>query len=434
MPQDQSRGPSRRHDPYAALRNRNFALYTAGTMLSGVGFGAQSLAIGLEVYQRTSDPFLLGLTGLVTAIPMILLILPAGYIADAFDRRGVIMLSGAGLAVASLCLAYISYRRGSVGLMFLVMFVSATAATLGRPARTALLPLLVPRDIFENSVAWRMSLQQVSGVVGPALGGFLVAWHIPSAYVFCAVTTMCQVAILPLLRIEQKRERRQSEPLSTSVILAGLRFVWKTRLLFTTMALDLFAVLLGGAVYLLPVFALDILGVGEKGLGWLRAAPAAGALAMALIQAHLPPMKRAGRNMLLAVAGFGAATIVFGFSKSFWLSMAMLFLTGALDNISVVVRHTLMQLLTPDPMRGRVSAVSAIFIGSSNELGGFESGIVAKWTTPVVSVVSGSIGTLIVVAAAAWASPRLRRFGRLSDADPGSLEPTNTAEPATDGA
>jgi MFS family permease len=226
------------------------------------------------------------------------------------------------------------------------------------------------------------------------------------------------VFVLFLALLRAKQEKAPDRSLSLQALLMGARFAWRQRLLLTTISLDLFAVLLGGAVYLLPVYARDILAVGERGLGWLRSAPALGSLCMAMLLAHLPPMRRAGRNLLLAVAGFGLATVVFGFSKSFWLSWAMLFLTGLFDNVSVVVRHTLQQLLTPDDMRGRVSAVTSIFIGSSNELGGFESGLVARVFSPVVSVVSGGIGTLCVVAITALASPALRRFGSMASVRP----------------
>jgi MFS family permease len=226
--------------------------------------------------------------------------------------------------------------------------------------------------------------------------------------------------MLTQLHLSGSAPRRVGQA-SFQSLLAGLKFVSQARLILIVITLDLFAVLLGGAVYLLPIFAQDILKVGATGFGWLQAAPAAGAFCMAICLAYLPPMKRAGRNLLLAVAGFGVATIIFGLSTSFWLSFAMLFLTGLFDNISMVIRHTLMQLLTPDQMRGRVSAVTTIFIGASNELGGLESGVVARWFGPVFSVVSGGIGTIVVVALTALVSPQLRTFGALHEAKP--IEP-----------
>ena len=298
--------------------------------------------------------------------------------------------------------------------MYALLFLDASMMTVGRPARTALLPQLVPAEVFPNAVTWNTSLMHIASVVGPALGGFVVAVSVHSAYFVAAAGSLWLAFILTRIRFRPVEER--PEPANWQTLVAGIRFVWDKRILFTLMALDLFAVLLGGAVYLLPIFAEDILHVGATGFGYLRAAPAVGAFLMAVAMIYLPPMKRAGHALLLAVAGFGIATIFFGFSQNFLLSWVMLFLTGALDNISMVVRQTLTQLLTPDRMRGRVSAVSGIFIGASNELGGFESGLVAQWFGPVISVVSGGIGTILVVTGAAALSPQLLRLGALHEA------------------
>jgi MFS family permease len=265
-----------------------------------------------------------------------------------------------------------------------------------------------------------MSLQHIGSVLGPALGGLVVALYVPGAYVISAIGSL--LFLLMLFRLEVRPVERTAEPRSLRTVLAGLRFVWRARMILTMITLDLFAVLLGGAVYLLPIYAEDILQVGATGFGWLQSAPAAGAFCMAILLAYLPPIKHAGRILLLAVAGFGVATIIFGLSTSFWLSLAMLFLTGAFDNISMVIRHTLTQLLTPDQMRGRVSAVGSIFVGASNELGGLESGLVAHWFSPVISVVSGGIGTILVVLGAALLSPKLRAFGALHDVKPVKIE------------
>jgi len=404
------------HDPYAALRMRDFRFFMIGSVLAQIGAGAQSVAIGWEIYSRTNDAFALGMTGLVQAAPMMLFMLPAGYLADAFSRRALIVISMIGSAITSAGLAVASLNQAPVTAMYLLLFLNASVNVIARPARAAILPLLVPRKVFENAVSWRISLQQISSVAGPAVGGFLASAGAPLVYLVAAGTTLACVLFVVVLKVSQE-ERTESAP-SLRALLVGARFAWQQRLLFTTMSLDLFAVLLGGAVYLLPIYARDILGVGEQGLGWLRAAPAFGSFVMAVLLAHQPPMRRAGRNLLLAVAGFGLVTVVFGFSTSFWLSFAMLFLTGLFDNVSMVVRTTLQQLLTPDDMRGRVSAVTSIFIGSSNELGGFESGLVARVFSPVVSVVSGGIGTLCVVAITALASPSLRRFGSMTGIAP----------------
>ncbi len=400
------------HDPYAAFGARDFRLYMIASLLVQVGTGAQSVAIGWEIYRRTDNALALGLTGLIQAVPMMLLTLPGGWLADIVSRRILIAISMVGSASASVGLALTSLHQAPVSAMYLMLLLDATFIAIARPARVAILPLLVPREAFENATSWRISVQQISAVAGPAAGGFLAAVSTPLVYFAAAGTMVVFILFLALLRARQ--EKRAERALSLKAVMMGVRFAWQQRLLLTTISLDLFAVLLGGAVYLLPVYARDILAVGERGLGWLRGAPALGSLGMAILLAHLRPMRRAGRNLLLAVAGFGFATIVFGFSKSFWLSWAMLFLTGLFDNVSVVVRHTLQQLLTPDEMRGRVSAVTSIFIGSSNELGGFESGLVARLFSPVVSVVSGGIGTLCVVALTALASPSLRRFGSMA--------------------
>lgn len=247
---------------------------------------------------------------------------------------------------------------------------------IGSPARTAFLTLLVPPKSFENAMKWRTSLGQISALAGPALGGFLIRWSVPSAYLLAAASTIIFVFVLLTIHAPPAPQLRRGNIITQ--VLEGIAFTWQRKIIFGTISLDLFAVLLGGAVYLMPVFARDIInlhGMGltqKEALGWLNAAPAAGAMAMAFLLAHKRPMKRAGASMLWAVAGFGVATIVFGLSRNFWLSMAMLFLTGVFDNISVVVRHTLIQFATPNEMRGRVSAVNAIFIGSSNQLGGFE--------------------------------------------------------------
>ena len=379
-----------------------------------MGTHIQSIAIAWEIYQRTGEALSLGLVGLAQALPLMVLALPAGLLADRYERRRLSIISLLGMTVTSLALAAFSLTEGPVSWMYALLFLDACAMTVGRPARTALLPQLVPAEVFPNAVTWNTSLMHIASVVGPALGGFVIAVSVSSAYFVAAAGSLWLAFILSRIQFRPVEER--PEPANWQTLVAGIRFVWDKRILFTLMALDLFAVLLGGAVYLLPIFAEDILLVGATGFGYLRAAPAVGAFCMAVSMIYLPPMKRAGRSLLLAVAGFGVATIIFGFSQSFVLSWAMLFFTGALDNISMVVRQTLTQLLTPDRMRGRVSAVSGIFIGASNELGGFESGMVAHWLGPVISVVSGGIGTILVVAGAAALSPQLLRLGALHEA------------------
>jgi MFS family permease len=283
----------------------------------------------------------------------------------------------------------------------------------------------VPREAFANAVTWGSSNFEIGSMIGPAIAGVLIAqFGVGTVYALDALCSLAFIGFLLPIRIEQQLAQPARHAFSD--LFAGLSFVWRTKVILATLTLDLFAVLLGGAIALLPIFAEQILHVGPVGLGWLRAAPAFGAMAMALTLTHLPPMRRAGVTLLWSVAGFGVATIVFGLSRSFWLSLAALALTGAFDNISVVVRHTLVQLRTPDPMRGRVSAVNNVFIGSSNELGAFESGITAALFGPVISVVGGGIGVLLVVLGVGWMWPEVRRIGALHDPpepDAGLAEP-----------
>jgi MFS family permease len=416
-------------DPYAAFRSQAYRAYTIGWFVAMLGTRIQSVAIGWEMYQRTGDALSLGLVGLAQALPTMALALPAGYLADRYERPKIVMLSLVFMTFTSLALAILSYTQGSVGWMYIFLFLDAAAVIVGRPARVAMMPRLVPTQDFPNAVMWNTSMMQFTSVIGPALGGLVVAWSVPSAYVITAASSL--IYLLMVFRLNLPPDQKPVGAASLETLAAGLKFVWNTRIIFTMIALDMFAVLLGGAVYLLPIFAEDILQVGATGFGWLRAAPAFGAVIMGLLLIYLPPMQRAGRTLLINVALFGVATIIFGISQSFWLSFVMLALTGAFDNVSMVIRGTLVQLLTPDEMRGRVSAVNSIFIGASNELGGFESGLVAHWFGPVVSVVSGGIGTILVVIGAAWASPMLRNYGPLDQDTAGKLVPPAPSSPSS---
>lgn len=409
------------HDPYGVFRIPAFRSLLLGGVFVQIGTAAQSLAIGWEMYQRTDQALMLGLIGLAQAVPMLLFTLPAGYLADVFDRRIVMVTGLAGTTLTSLALALFSYRSGSIAWMYMLLFMDATFHRIATPARTAILPLLVPGEQFEGAVKWRTTLFHLAAVVGPAVGGFIIAWNIPSAYLFSAFTTVVYILLLLSMKIPDAPRTHRGQMVKQ--VMEGVRFVWNRKIILGSISLDLFAVFLGGAVYLLPIFARDIISNPPLGfspeeiLGWLRAAPAAGSITMALILAHRPPLKKAGRSLFTAVAAFGAATIVFGLSKNFWLSWVTLFFTGFFDNISVVIRQTLVQLRTPNHMRGRVSAVNFLFIGSSNELGGFESGLVAQLFSPVISVVSGGIGTLLVVASWLKIFPGLRKVESLSDAE-----------------
>jgi hypothetical protein len=313
-----------------------------------------------------------------------------------------------------------------VPVLYLVIFVQGAIRAFNQPAKTSLMPMIVPSVIFPNAVTWNSSIQETCSMVGPAIGGGIIAvllrqpatvsWAYPAVYLLNAVLQCGQsLALLPIRVIAPPRPHEEA---TLKTLTAGLRYVWNDKIILAALTLDLFAVILGGATALLPMFARDILHVGPSGLGWLRAAPSLGAVGMAMMIAHRPPMRHAGKNLLWCVAGFGAATILFGLSKSFWLSLAMLALTGAFDNVSVVIRHTLVQLRTPDAMRGRVSSVNAIFIGSSNQLGALESGVTAAMFGAVASVVLGGVGTLLVVAAAVLLWPEVRRLGALHESHP----------------
>ena len=416
------------HDPYAALRVPAYRRYMTGSTLSSLGQQIQSTAVGWEVALRSARPELaLSMVGLVGAAPVILLALPAGHIADSFNRKTLTIVTLLLTAACSIGLAVVSYQSGPLIWMYLLLLLGATFGAVGGPARSSLLTQIVPVELYSNATTWGSSCFQIAATSGPALAGGIIAigaihfgHHalatLPVAYL---LDSACGIAFAVLLFATVVRPAARSrEAASLKTLMAGIQFVHMNKIILATITLDLFAVLLGGATYLLPIYARDVLHVGAVGFGWMRAAPAIGAFAMAMVVAHLPPMKHAGRNLLLAVVGFGLATIVFGLSKSFVLSLVMLFLTGAFDNVSVVVRHTLVQVLTPDSMRGRVSAVNNVFIGASNELGGFESGLAAQWLGPIASVVAGGIGTILVVLSVAAIWPQVRRYGSLADAKP----------------
>jgi len=410
------------HDAYAALRQRDYLCLISGGVLSSIGLGIQTVAVGWEVYQRTDSALLLGLTGLAQFLPILLLALPAGQAADRYSRKHLYQgaqLLGAG---ASLALMGCSIVQASVWLELLCLLFIGMSRALTAPPRASLLPLVVPLPVLPNAVAWNTTGWQFASIAGPALGGLLVARFPP--WVAYAVTAGCSLGCVLLLTPIRPAAQPARLPTGRTLegLLEGLRFVWRTKIMLAAITLDLFAVLLGGAVALLPIFAADIIDSSplkpEVALGWLRAAPAVGALVMAVTLAHLPPLRRPGVAMLLAVAGFGVATIGFGLSRSFTLSFVLLLLTGALDNISVVVRHTLMQVLAPDEMRGRVAAVNTVFISSSNELGEFESGLTAAWWGPVWSVVVGGIGTVVVVLLVVARWPELLKLAPLHTLSP----------------
>jgi len=398
------------HDPYAALRFRDFRLLVGATFFVVVGEQMLNVAIGWELYERTNSPLALGLVGLVELLPVVLLALPAGHIADRFDRKWIVVVTMLLLSLCSLGLALLSSMRGSLLLIYVCLLLIGIARSFQNPAANALLSQVVPPEHFTNAATWESSVWQAASIIGPALGGFIVAAQRSAVLVYAIDAGMLLVLGLILLLLRPRAVAYDEGPPTLASLLAGLRFIWRTRIILAAITLDMFAVLLGGATALLPIFARDILHVGAAGLGELRAAPAVGALLAAIGIAHLPPFTHAGRTLLLVVAGFGAATIVFGLSRSFGLSLAMLGLLGALDNISVVIRSTLLLTRTPDELRGRVNAVHSVFVGVSNELGAFESGVAAALLGAIGAVVGGGIGTILIVVLIALAWPEVRRL------------------------
>ncbi len=403
----------KQHDAYAAFRLPAFRRYFTGNMILILGWQMQKVAIGWEIYERTHSALYLGYAGLVQFAPQVLFMLFAGHIVDTFNRKRVFMAALTFNGLAAIGLAINSVRGGSIFVLYACLFLYGTSRSFIMPSRAAFLPGIIPLKIFSTAVSWNSSGFEISSMAGPAIGGLLIGFFQSPTLVY-AINAIGQLTFAALLvNIPYKNLRVERMPVTVGSLSAGFRFVWKAKVILAAITLDMFGVLLGGATAMMPIYAKDILHVGPRGLGWLMSAPSLGAFSMALLQAHRGPLRKAGRTLLFAVAGFGTVTIIFGISRNFWLSMSMLYFLGSCDNISVVVRSTLVQVLTPDDMRGRVSALNSLFIGTSNELGAFESGLVANFFGPVDSVVSGGIGTLLIVGAMVWLAPELRRYGRL---------------------
>ena len=418
--------PPARPDPLRSLRRPDFALFLAGSLASGAGNQMRTVAVGWEVYQRTQTPLSLGLIGLVLAVPVLLLALPAGAAADRYPRKVLILVSQVGLALSGLGLAWVSWTGGPVALTYVFLLGTGIARAVGWPASQAIVTGLVPAPLFANAAMWRSVAFQFAATVGPLAGGALLAVRGASAvYLLDAASSL--VLFGCLLFVRPAPQARSTERRSWASLVEGARYVRRQPVILSTITLDMVAVLFGGAVALLPVYATDVLGVGAVGFGWMRAMPSLGAIAMGLALALAPPMRRAGRVLLAAVAAFGVATIVFGASTSYPLSLAALFCLGAADNVSVVIRSTVLQLLTPDAMRGRVAAVNAVFIGTSNEIGELESGLVASVIGSVATVVVGGVLTLATVGAAAAIWPALRRLGNLEELEPPDAAPARPA-------
>ncbi|MEO6695136.1 MAG: MFS transporter [Ignavibacteria bacterium] len=403
-------------DSYAALKFPEFRNFTLARLFITIGTQIQAVIVGWQIYEITKDPLSLGLIGLAEAIPSISVLLFAGHITDTNDRKKIVLYSVYLMAFCSVLLLLIStdsiniFTMNKVPAMYAAIFLSGIGRGFSAPSFFAFVSQLVPKEVLPNAITWNTTTWQTGAVTGPAIGGLLYGFIGPSntyltivVFWFIAIILIFQIKKKPvpvILGIQSLKEK----------LTAGLKFVFKRKILLGAISLDLFAVLFGGAVALLPIFAAEILFAGPQGLGVLRAAPSIGAVIMAIYMTRTPFTKNAGRNLLISIFGFGICIIIFALSKNFFLSIAVLALSGGFDSVSVVIRATIIQMMTPDNMKGRVSAVNSIFIGSSNEIGGFESGVAAKLLGTVPSVIFGGIMTLLIVTFVTIFSPRLRNL------------------------
>lgn len=401
-------------DSYAALRITDFRKLVLAHGALTVAREAQIVVVGWQVYEVTRDPLALGLVGLAEALPLIGVALYAGHVADKQPRRTIALAGTFGMLLSAVALLLFSLRPGlltadTVVWIYAVIFMSGIARCFVRPANVALGAEIVPRELYSNAVAWRTSTWHLAAIIGPAAGGMIYGFR-GAVAAYLTVTVLMLLALVMLAAVDKRPAPLSHEemPIGESLRI-GLRFVFSDRVILSAMTLDLFSVLFGGATALLPIFA-EMMKVGPQGLGILRAAPAVGSVLIGLYIAHRPPFRRAGVSLLIAVTIFGMAMIGFAFSRNFWLSAALLFLSGAADNISVIIRSTLIQTRTPHHYLGRVSAVNQMFIGASNEIGAFESGVAARLLGVVPSVIFGGFMTLVVVALVSWWSPGLRKL------------------------
>ncbi|KVV13208.1 MFS transporter [Flavobacterium sp. TAB 87] len=405
--------PTIKKDPYAALRFKEFNTFLLVRFAMVFAWSMQFIVIEWEVYSLTKNPLSLGLIGLMEVIPAVGMALFAGHIVDQREKKGLLLKCILGFSVISFGLFLLTwpvviegYSQNTVlySIYFLVFLGGLVRAFLG-PTIFSLLSLLVPKKVYPNAATWSSSVWQIGAVLGPAIAGFSINW-IGVHWSMCAVFGFSVLALLALTQITTKPilNPKIGEPVMDS-LKEGLKFVYHNKTILGVISLDMFAVLFGGAVALLPIYAQDILKVGPEGFGVLRAAPAVGSFLMILISAYVPLYKKAGMKLLVAIFVFGLCIIVFGVSTIFWISVIALFLSGVADGISVVIRQTILQLKTPDHMRGRVSSVNSMFVGSSNELGAFESGLAAKLMGTVTSVVFGGTMTLLTVVLTGWKTP-----------------------------
>ena len=407
-----------KRDPYQALRYKEFRAYVLARFLITIAVTMQAVIIGYEVYELTNSKLLLGLIGLTEAIPAIGIAMYGGYVADKSEKRNMIAAFVALYTVMCVLLLVFTHTSfiSSVGkdkvvlLIFFIIFFTGIARSFSGPASFGLAAQIVPREVYQSSITWASAAWQSGAVLGPAVGGILLG-KLGITYTFAIIVIFLSIAVISILQIQKKPIQfvPKGETVYQSAI-QGLKFVFENKVILSCISLDLFAVLFGGAVALLPVYAKDILHVGAEGLGWLRASQAVGAIIMLLILAYYPIRKHAGLILLAAVFGFGVFIILFGISTIFWFSMFCLIMSGALDGISVSVRHTIIQMSTPDNMRGRVSAVNSMFIGSSNEIGEFESGATAAAMGTIPAVIFGGCMTCLVVIVTYFISPSIRKM------------------------
>jgi MFS family permease len=403
-----------RSNALRAFRSLDYRRFLGSRLLSILGLEMVNVAVGWQVYALTKRPLDLGYVGLAQFLPAVFLTLAAGHAADRFDRRRIVLICHLVFGVCSAILGWLAVTRlESPVPIFGVLVLLGCARAFNAPAAQALMPSLLPEVDFPNAVAWNSSTFQVANVVGPALGGVLYAAFGDPEPVYLLAASLAVLDVLVLVGVRTRTGRMENKAASWSTVLAGVRYVWHNKIVLGSVSLDLFAVLLGGAIALMPVFAQDVLHTGAWGLGILRSGPAIGAGLVGLYLAARPLRRHVGRTMLIGVAIFGAGTIAFGLSRTLWLSVLILVVMGGADMLSVFVRLTVVQISPPPEMRGRVNAVNMLFIGASNELGEFESGLTAQWLGPVRAVVAGGLGTLLVVLAWIRLFPDLRRLDRM---------------------
>jgi MFS family permease len=415
------------HDPYSALREPSCRLFLTGNTIASLGYLMKDTAILWEVYARTDSKLQLGFVGLLQALPVVALPLLTGHLADRFNRKRIMAITLVLLAAVAMLLAINSLWIHSMPVLYGCLLTHGTLRAVQQPARQSLLPQIVSPAAFPNAVTWGSGLFHLAQVLGPILAGVILYLMHTAWLAYAIYAVLLTVFFFMLMRVEHRPLPPSTEVVTWRSLTGGLQFFFQNKVLLTVMSIDLFAVLLGGATGLMPVFQKDILQVSPFWLGILRAAPAMGAVGISVLIAHRPPFVKAGRAMLLAVAGYALAIIVFGMSEILLVSVIALFVSGMCDIVSVVVRHTMIQTLTPDRMRGRVSAINGMFIGASNYLGDAEAGYVAHLFGPQFSVISGGIGSLLVALVAAMASPQLRTYGAIGFAtDPAPEEPPAT--------